>query len=86
MNLDAGVRTALATEAELKPSIYNGETSHALHYRWSRKLCKHRSLLRRSWDGTTDCSDSWSSIEPHAINWTHADQVNPVLLDFLQQE
>ncbi|HEY9696697.1 MAG TPA: alpha/beta hydrolase [Trichocoleus sp.] len=21
---------------------------------------------------------------PHAINWTHADQVNPVLLDFLQ--
>lgn len=22
---------------------------------------------------------------PHAINWTHADQVNPVLLDFLQQ-
>lgn len=23
---------------------------------------------------------------PHAINWTHADQVNPVLLDFLQQE
>jgi non-heme chloroperoxidase len=23
---------------------------------------------------------------PHAINWTHADQINPVLLDFLQQE
>jgi non-heme chloroperoxidase len=23
---------------------------------------------------------------PHAINWTHADRVNPVLLDFLQQE
>jgi non-heme chloroperoxidase len=23
---------------------------------------------------------------PHAINWTHADQVNPVLLDFLQQK
>jgi non-heme chloroperoxidase len=23
---------------------------------------------------------------PHAINWTHADQVNPVLLEFLQQE
>ncbi|MEH1919568.1 alpha/beta fold hydrolase [Nostoc sp.] len=22
---------------------------------------------------------------PHAINWTHADQVNPVLLDFLKQ-
>lgn len=22
---------------------------------------------------------------PHAINWTHADKVNPVLLDFLQQ-
>ena len=21
---------------------------------------------------------------PHAINWTHADQVNPVLLDFLK--
>ncbi|WP_347566161.1 alpha/beta hydrolase [Scytonema sp. UIC 10036] len=24
--------------------------------------------------------------EPHAINWTHADRVNPVLLDFLQQK
>jgi non-heme chloroperoxidase len=23
---------------------------------------------------------------PHAINWTHADQVNPMLLDFLQQK
>ncbi|MDX2100079.1 MAG: alpha/beta hydrolase [Leptolyngbyaceae cyanobacterium bins.59] len=23
---------------------------------------------------------------PHAINWTHADQVNPALLDFLRQE
>ena len=23
---------------------------------------------------------------PHAINWTHADQVNPLLLGFLQQE
>ncbi|BAZ70960.1 alpha/beta hydrolase fold protein (plasmid) [Fischerella sp. NIES-4106] len=23
---------------------------------------------------------------PHAINWTHADQLNPVLLDFLRQE
>jgi len=23
---------------------------------------------------------------PHAINWTHADQVNSMLLDFLQQE
>lgn len=23
--------------------------------------------------------------EPHAINWTHADQVNPVLLDFLKK-
>jgi non-heme chloroperoxidase len=23
---------------------------------------------------------------PHAINWTHADRVNPVLLDFLGQE
>ncbi|MEP0915112.1 alpha/beta hydrolase [Leptolyngbya sp. GB1-A1] len=23
---------------------------------------------------------------PHAINWTHADQVNPLLLHFLQQE
>ncbi|NJK61443.1 MAG: alpha/beta hydrolase [Synechococcaceae cyanobacterium SM2_3_1] len=23
---------------------------------------------------------------PHAINWTHADQVNPILLDFLQQK
>jgi non-heme chloroperoxidase len=23
---------------------------------------------------------------PHAINWTHADQINPLLLDFLQQE
>ncbi len=23
---------------------------------------------------------------PHAINWTHADQINPMLLDFLQQE
>lgn len=22
---------------------------------------------------------------PHAINWTHADQVNPVLLDFLKE-
>jgi alkanesulfonate monooxygenase SsuD/methylene tetrahydromethanopterin reductase-like flavin-dependent oxidoreductase (luciferase family) len=22
-------------------SIYKGETSHVLHYRWSRKLCKH---------------------------------------------
>jgi non-heme chloroperoxidase len=21
---------------------------------------------------------------PHAINWTHADRVNPVLLDFLK--
>ncbi|MBW4533684.1 MAG: hypothetical protein KME09_07070 [Pleurocapsa minor HA4230-MV1] len=26
------------------------------------------------------------SGEPHVINWTHADRVNPVLLDFLQQE
>ncbi|MGI0488612.1 alpha/beta fold hydrolase [Pantanalinema rosaneae CENA516] len=24
--------------------------------------------------------------KPHAINWTHTDQVNPVLLDLLQQE
>ncbi|MBW4542075.1 MAG: alpha/beta hydrolase [Myxacorys chilensis ATA2-1-KO14] len=23
---------------------------------------------------------------PHAINWTHADQVNPVLLDFLKED
>jgi non-heme chloroperoxidase len=23
--------------------------------------------------------------EPHAINWTHADWVNPVLLDFLKK-
>ncbi|QLE57976.1 alpha/beta fold hydrolase [Nostoc sp. TCL26-01] len=23
---------------------------------------------------------------PHAINWTHADQLNPILLDFLRQE
>lgn len=23
---------------------------------------------------------------PHAINWTHADQVNPALLDFLKQD
>ncbi len=22
---------------------------------------------------------------PHAINWTHADRVNPVLLDFLKK-
>ncbi|MEI2580389.1 alpha/beta fold hydrolase [Scytonema sp. PRP1] len=22
--------------------------------------------------------------DPHAINWTHADQVNPVLVDFLK--
>jgi non-heme chloroperoxidase len=22
---------------------------------------------------------------PHAINWTHADRVNPLLLDFLQR-
>lgn len=33
--------------------------------------------------------NSWLEVipdGPHAINWTHADRLNPILLDFLRQE
>jgi non-heme chloroperoxidase len=33
--------------------------------------------------------NSWLEVipnGPHAINWTHADKLNPILLDFLKQE